>query len=42
LKSCSVFVRFFVRRFTPGVLIDAAKPCWQHRCQNMEAGPMAR
>jgi hypothetical protein len=18
--------------------IDAAKPCWQHRCQNMEAG----
>jgi hypothetical protein len=22
----------------PGVLIDAAKLCWQHRCQNMEAG----
>jgi hypothetical protein len=26
----------------PGVLIDAAKLCWQHRCQNMEAdGPEA-
>jgi hypothetical protein len=25
----------------PGVLIDAAKLCWQHRCQNME-GPMAQ
>jgi hypothetical protein len=24
--------------FHPVVLIDAAKLCWQHRCQNMEAG----
>jgi hypothetical protein len=26
----------------PGVLIDAAKLCWQHRCQNMEAGRWPR
>jgi hypothetical protein len=25
-----------------GVLIDAAKLCWQHRCQNMEAGRWPR
>jgi hypothetical protein len=24
--------------YSTGVLIDAAKLCWQHRCQNMEAG----
>jgi hypothetical protein len=26
----------------PGVFIDAAKLCWQHRCQNMEAGRWAQ
>jgi hypothetical protein len=33
LTFCTGTLGYFHR-----VLIDAAKLCWQHRCQNMEAG----
>jgi hypothetical protein len=37
-RDCSSDVLYGDTGLPPGVLIDAAKLCWQHRCQNMEAG----
>jgi hypothetical protein len=37
-RDCSSDVLYGDTGPSPGVLIDAAKLCWQHRCQNMEAG----
>jgi hypothetical protein len=37
-RDCSSDVHGDTGLLPPGVLIDAAKLCWQHRCQNMEAG----
>jgi hypothetical protein len=34
----TALLTFCTGTLPPGVLIDAAKLCWQHRCQNMEAG----
>jgi hypothetical protein len=43
-RDCSSDVLYGDTGLLPtGVLIDAAKLCWQHRCQNMEAdGPRRR
>jgi hypothetical protein len=37
-RDCSSDVLYGTLGYFHPVLIDAAKLCWQHRCQNMEAG----
>jgi hypothetical protein len=37
-RDCSSDVLYGDTGLLPPGLIDAAKLCWQHRCQNMEAG----